>query len=157
MIWQQQINYRFIILLIVIFMSTNLLADDLTESPIDEPEVFLLTPQEGDGPKALKFKAAMRLFVGYGQVIEICNLCQNPTVKTNYEKRNGNTLVTVIKTMKALGVLDKPKKDVVDEAISEGSAVGDRCLTVIDEIEDGLWDLYKAPRFKEDYDLMRSQ
>jgi hypothetical protein len=44
----------------------------------------------------------------------------------------------------------------VDEAIIEGTAVGDSCLEVIAEIEDGQWDLYKASRFIEDYELIRS-
>ncbi|MDR1871518.1 MAG: hypothetical protein LBS60_06265 [Deltaproteobacteria bacterium] len=123
-----------------------------------EPEVTLdLDPD--DHPDMARFKAALRLLAGYNQVMSIAKACQLHEVWENYQNRNGRTFSRVFVALKSGGALDEKYRALVDESVKAVTrdAVKVGCEPSARDIDNGNWDLYKAPRFEVDYKLFTSK
>jgi hypothetical protein len=90
----------------------------------------------------------------------ICEECKDQEAWNRYEKRNGNTVSYVVGQFKYGGGLGDPQKAAVelysrglfDDAVSSFS-----CKSLIDQVHDQEWDLYKGARFEGDYAIVRKK
>ena len=128
-----------------------------------ETPLFTLENQEGDSPALLKKKAALRLFKAYSVTLTRLNNCkaQHPEADkagAGFGNRNGNTLSTVMLVIKQSGGLSPEIKAVMDEQIAlESAAETPPCPALIQAVNKGERDIYKAPDYAADYKLVRAR
>jgi hypothetical protein len=127
--------------------------------PGADPEgAFTLDYLPDDYPALRKRKAALNLFAAYGTAIRISMDCKLSQSKVNYEKRNGNTLALVIRSIRDSGVLDQKIKDALDSIIDTKAKEAEKatgCQALAGEIDSGVWDLYKGPDLAEHYRILK--
>ncbi|UQZ90782.1 hypothetical protein C4J81_16840 [Deltaproteobacteria bacterium Smac51] len=147
-----------------------------TEAPAEQaegeeqalkPEPFTLENREGDSVEMAKFKASLRLLNAYtvtATQLRTCAASTNaPEVKkalSNYLSRNGTTMNQVMQQVKLNGGLTQEIRDMMDARAAEliGDAPqGGNCMVLVEEVAAGGEDLYKAPKYADDYKLMRSK
>jgi hypothetical protein len=124
-------------------------AADQTESAIS------LFPEAEDPPETTRFKAALRLMAGFNHVLAITQSCHRKDVWQNYQNRNGRTFSQVYGSLKSGGAFDRKYRDLVEGHAKAlvGDTLARGCDAAMRDVERGDWDLYKAPRFKYDYNL----
>lgn len=124
--------------------------------------LFTLQTETDDPPALARKKAALRLFKSYGATMNQLTACRAKAPEADkaargFMTRNGNTLATVSAVIKKHGGLTPEIKVVVDAAIAEEVAAGPDCRALIKAVNDGGRDIYKAPPYLDDYNLVRSK
>jgi hypothetical protein len=112
-----------------------------------------MVPDPQDPPATARFKAALRLMAGFNYVLALTQACQRRDVWENYQNRNGRTFGRVYGAVKSGGAFDDKYRALVEvwaKTLTQ-AALKAGCDEAIHDIDEGGWDLYKAVRFKEDY------
>lgn len=131
--------------------------------PDPPPPLFNLEAEAGDSPQMLRAKAALRLFKAYNVTVALMTKCkvnhhEAGQILDAFKSRNGNTVGTIMATMRKLGGITPDMKKALDLRIAEEintSAVD--CRTLASEVQNGLRDIYKAEIYLKDYRLMRGR
>jgi hypothetical protein len=136
--------------------------DEITQGP----PPFSLDPQEGDGPRRLRLKAALRLWK-HAQIttkaLQTCPPAETPgagKALNGFQARNGNTLRLLMSNIQKSGGLTPEIKALLDKEVTAGTAEllkETDCATLTDLVSQNARDIYKAPELAEDYALARSQ
>ncbi|MDR0881399.1 MAG: hypothetical protein LBP55_02475 [Candidatus Adiutrix sp.] len=138
-------------------------AVSLAQTPAEPaaPPVFTLEAGPGDSPELTAQKAALRLFKAFNVAREQLLLCRaqnnpgaDPALR-DFVSRNGNTLVTLMSVIKKFGGLTPEIKAALDRSIKEAQANGPDCAKLIARVAGGGFDLYKAPEYAADYQLIQ--
>lgn len=132
---------------------------DKTDEPLAPPP-FSLRNLPDDSPELLKKKAALRLLRGYMQTEKGLVSCKNSQPDAGralgaYGQRNGNSLALVMKTIKQSGGLNPEIREALEEAIN--SLPTPDCSSLINEVNSGRHDIYKAPQYLDDYKLIQAK
>jgi len=130
--------------------------------PLEEP-AFRLEDLPDDSGEMRLFKAALRLYKGYNVAVMRLNACQpqHPAADKamqSYVRLNGNTMRLVLSIVKQSGGMTLDQKNVLDDLIAKELSKSEAfCPQFIKDLEKGLYDLHKAPRFSRDYKAIRAK
>lgn len=130
-------------------------------STLDSP-VFQLKTLPDDSPEMAVKKAALRLFNGYNLTVTRLTACKAADPQAgkalgNYNSRNGNTVSLATRVIKRLGGISPGIKQAMDRDLEERRAAQPSdCRTLIQAVNDGQRDIYKAPDFISDYKLIQT-
>ena len=149
------------------FFSTPAGGDEAAAKPADaskSPPPFTLAPQEFDGPRRIRYKAALRLWKHAQITSKALQACGDTSGASQalggFQARNGNTLRMLLDIIKKNGGLPPEIKAMLDREVGAGTTVllkETDCLTLADQVMKNGRDLYKATDLAEDYALVRSQ
>ncbi|MDR3154343.1 MAG: hypothetical protein LBW85_08770 [Deltaproteobacteria bacterium] len=123
----------------------------------DPDQGFTIETLPDDSPPTQKYKAALRLFSAAQAVYQITSECGDSEAWKAYESRNGNTINLVVRQFAHGGVREAQKLEVDRYAAklrTDAYAVSS-CPGLLADVRDQKWDLYKAERFQEDFQLIR--
>jgi hypothetical protein len=139
-------------------------AAPIPDEIVQGPPPFSLDPQEGDGPRRLRLKAALRLLKHAQVTTKALQTCPGTPgagkALGGFQARNGNTLRLLMSNIQKSGGLTPEIKAVLDKEVAAGTAEllkETDCATLTDQVGKNARDIYKAPELAEDYELVRSQ
>ncbi len=134
------------------------------QKAFNEP-AFTLETRADDSQDTAKFKAALRLLNAYTVTANQLRSCaaasRDPAIaKTlnGYHGRNGTVMNNVMRLIKQHGGLTKEIRIQLDERARELITANPRrgnCPALVEYIDNGGEDLYKAERYAADYDAIR--
>ncbi|MDR2612504.1 MAG: hypothetical protein LBG06_06650 [Deltaproteobacteria bacterium] len=126
----------------------------------DQPSRFTIENKPDDTLPTIRFKAALRLLAAVQTVYRICSECGGASDWKSYERRNGNTLNLASRQFANAGGLREEQKHEVDrysEELRKQAYLLSSCPGLLAEVRDQKWDIYKAERFREDYELVKAR
>ncbi|MDR1038628.1 MAG: hypothetical protein LBR80_00385 [Deltaproteobacteria bacterium] len=130
------------------------------QQPGADQAPFTIETLDADTPVTAKYKAALRLFATVQAVYSICTECGSVDVWEHYQRRNGNTFNLVTRQF-ALGggVMEAQKLEIDRYAadLRQKAYDANSCPGLLEEVRSQKWDIYKAERFSNDYDLVRAK
>jgi hypothetical protein len=121
---------------------------------------FTIDSLPADTAPTQKYKAGLRLFAVAQAVHQICSECGSMEAWEHYERRNGNTLGLAVRQFGLGGGVREEQKREVDRfagKVRQDAYAVSACPGLLEEIRTQKWDIYKADRFKADYDLIRAK
>jgi hypothetical protein len=121
----------------------------------DAKSKLTIFPAVDDPPQTARFKAALRLVAGFTTVLTGAKECQRADIWEHFQRRNGHTFGQIFRSIQAGGGFQGEYKTLVEAHATHMAKENLRqgCDGFVREVENGSWDLYKAPRFKADYNL----
>jgi hypothetical protein len=121
---------------------------------------FTIDSLPEDTPVTAKYKAGLRLFAVVQAVHTICSECGSSEVWEQYERRNGNSVGLAVRQFGLGGGVREEQKREVDryaQKVRQDAYAATACPGLLEDVRTQKWDIYKADRFKADYELIRSK